>query len=53
MTLDPSLQLEANAASVSKEPEENLRLFPPPLFSRQTISQSYKYVFCLFLLHPH
>jgi hypothetical protein len=30
--------------------KSNLRLFPPPLFSRQTIPQAYKFVL-FFLLH--
>jgi hypothetical protein len=45
MALDPSLQPEGQAGpSAAKAPQGNLRLFPPPLFSRQAISQGYKSV---------
>ncbi|KAH6915161.1 RNA polymerase III transcription factor IIIC subunit-domain-containing protein [Coprinopsis sp. MPI-PUGE-AT-0042] len=44
MALDPSLQAEGQAGSSTEQaPEENLRLFPPPLFSRQAISQGYNF----------
>jgi general transcription factor 3C polypeptide 5 (transcription factor C subunit 1) len=52
VNLDPQL---AGPANVQLPPEahvtpgatmkSNLRLFPPPLFSRQTIPQGYKYAF--------
>lgn len=43
--LDPDLATPDNPILV---PKSNLRLFPPPLFSRQGIQQNYKYVFLPF-----
>ncbi|KAF6762779.1 RNA polymerase III transcription factor IIIC subunit-domain-containing protein [Ephemerocybe angulata] len=39
MNIDPQL----GESSSATPPSSNLRLFPPPLFSRQTISQSYNF----------
>lgn len=45
MHLDPELAATStSAAATPASGSSNLRLFPPPLFSRQTISQNYKYV---------
>ncbi|KAG2013884.1 hypothetical protein CC2G_010749 [Coprinopsis cinerea AmutBmut pab1-1] len=46
MELDPQLFQETGQPSTSQPPNEapeNLRLFPPPLFSRQTIAQGYNF----------
>lgn len=48
--LDPQLVPEAVYSQSTSAFRSNLRLFPPPLFSRQGISQNYKYV-CLSILH--
>lgn len=49
LVLDPQLAQDASTPSPStvqpSEPLSNLRLFPPPLFSRQGIPQNYKCVF--------
>lgn len=49
VNLDPQLTDPSGAQSLSEAVPQgttmksNLRLFPPPLFSRQTIPQGYKY----------
>jgi len=39
--LDPALAEQSEQSSVTRS---NLRLFPPPLFSRQNVPQNYKRV---------
>lgn len=46
--IDPQL---TRAPPTEPQMRSNLRLFPPPLFSRQTIAQAYKYAF-LPILFP-
>lgn len=43
MDIDPQL-LGEGEFSTNTRPRSNLRLFPPPLFSRQGVPQNYKYV---------
>jgi general transcription factor 3C polypeptide 5 (transcription factor C subunit 1) len=51
INIDPQLTESPGHPSPSNVPiRSNLRLFPPPLFSRQTIPQAYKCVFFLLLL---
>lgn len=45
--LDPAL---AEQSEQTSGPRSNLRLFPPPLFSRQNVPQNYKHVILLVLL---
>ncbi|KAI0053086.1 hypothetical protein FA95DRAFT_1579753 [Auriscalpium vulgare] len=40
LDIDPQLMTDSEAVS---NPRSNLRLFPPPLFSRQTIAQNYNF----------
>src|ERR1700691_5693918 len=42
--LDPQLVPDSADPQSTPAARSNLRLFPPPLFSRQGISQNYKYV---------
>ena len=45
VNIDPQLKESPRSQSTSGPPlKSNLRLFPPPLFSRQTIPQAYKFV---------
>ena len=45
VNIDPQLKESPRSQSTSHLPlKSNLRLFPPPLFSRQTIPQAYKFV---------
>jgi hypothetical protein len=45
VNIDPQLMGSQGYQSTSNRPmRSNLRLFPPPLFSRQTIPQAYKFV---------
>jgi len=51
---EPDSNLDPQLLDMSQpvpSPSKGLRLFPPPLFSRQTIPQGYKFV--LFLPRPH
>ncbi|CAK5263051.1 unnamed protein product [Mycena citricolor] len=42
--LDPALERTPDDAEAQRQPRQsNLRLFPPPLFSRQALPQPYKY----------
>lgn len=50
---DPSGTLSLPEAVPQGTMKSNLRLFPPPLFSRQTIPQGYKYaIVCRCMLVP-
>jgi general transcription factor 3C polypeptide 5 (transcription factor C subunit 1) len=52
VNIDPQLMEPSGYQSTSNPPmKSNLRLFPPPLFSRQTIPQGYKFV--LFFLSDY
>lgn len=52
VNIDPQLMGSTGYQSTFNPPmKSNLRLFPPPLFSRQTIPQGYKFV--LFFLSDH
>ena len=56
ITADPALdpQLSTDPSTSQTGPSiarSNLRLFPPPLFSRQGIPQNYKYVLSIFLYY--
>ena len=42
--IDPQLVGRAQPEAQHSAQRSNLRLFPPPIFSRQGISQNYKYV---------
>jgi hypothetical protein len=49
MNLDPQLLDISDTPDNHQAPHSGLRLFPPPLFSRQAVPQGYKYVFISFL----
>lgn len=49
MVIDPQLSGEPVAEPL--EMKSNLRLFPPPLFSRQNVPQHYGFVALLTYLH--
>lgn len=51
--IDPALLPEGSSSQTSDQPtvKSNLRLFPPPIFSRQHIPQLYKCVFLLYFEH--
>lgn len=58
MNLDPQLLEISEMAEAQRQKsnppisaQSNLRLFPPPLFSRQTIPQGYKFVVSYFIIH--
>jgi hypothetical protein len=44
MEIDPQLQDNGGVDACKAKMKSNLRLFPPPLFSRQTLPLNYKYV---------
>jgi len=45
--LDPALTEQGQQSQQSSGTRSNLRLFPPPLFSRQNVPQNYKHVLVL------
>jgi general transcription factor 3C polypeptide 5 (transcription factor C subunit 1) len=49
--LDPQLVADSKEPQSISSTRSNLRLFPPPLFSRQGISQNYKCALSCYLLY--
>lgn len=48
IVIDPALTGETEGTlPTSSKKKSNLRLFPPPLFSRQSVPQNYKYTLLL------
>jgi general transcription factor 3C polypeptide 5 (transcription factor C subunit 1) len=44
-SIDPELQGDGAGTSSGSTVKSNLRMFPPPLFSRQALPLNYKYVY--------
>lgn len=49
--VDPQL-LGSDSLDEGPPLRSNLRLFPPPIFSRQNVPQPYKYIICLLVRLP-